>query len=342
MVKTICRAKDPATCWRHGDPTAKALNNLFDPAAAKKAIRHAVEEEQKAFENNDAESFLEARHNVVGAQDVYDSTFDGLSELDKSIGEVDRLRNLSYTDRQREKTALEARRDAAVMRREMLLNKDVNYLFSERTIAHIREQYGVRTVTPEDIMKGDLREFNLSVPLGTPFLVETTNGWFIDTASNGMRDEYVPASKFEEFWKGTPQFARYDKNYATSVEFSWRSADYTNASGSHYVRLTQLDPKIFTDNAEGLDAFVPPVREEADKVYGDFILTGRESHNLKYGRYSIRGEKFLYVMEGSVTYRSDDLQNLQLVLGGGAARQWIRREDIKSIEALPSKVMEGL
>ena len=278
-----CRAKDPSTCWKHGNPTSKSLKNLFDPYTARTTIRAATKATDLAYVAQDSDAFIEAKGELELAQLNYDSSVYGLADLDKKLNPSSQERKeLSYAER----IDLEMRKANALSHREELLTKDANAFEAKKTIANIKSVYGVREYASAADFYEDRNNLN-QLPYGTPILVETENGYFIDRTGGGEK----PGSKKSIFGKLVdlnPKFmGTADEVLSPSYSVLLASSGVLGTWASGFKKITVLS-----------DAF--SLSSEPLAKYSDKLASAPMEEN---GRYAVTGNGFYYEFEGRVEDR---------------------------------------
>lgn len=317
VIINKCRAKDPSTCWRHGDPTSVSLKNLFEPQAAEHALRSALRGEEEAFQVNDSEAFLDARHAVVGASLDLDATLKKQYELKKEIQE-------SFKDRGRQ-DVLKARLEQGKLRRAELLEKDSVGIHQKVLVNSILEQNEVRSFSPQDFVLA-FKELN-ALPMGTPFLVRTQSGWFIDSSSNGINGE-KELKGVEKFFN-KPYFVYPNAVSVVDASPSWRSNKRIRGSGAFtYESFHQLDD----DFSFSPGSFVPEGSKKILSTSNQYDFTVADSYPA--ARYAVVGEKFYYEVEGALTVR----RNGELVVDVIGDAHYFEPNSVQDVYKIPAVV----
>jgi hypothetical protein len=276
---TTCRAKDPSSCWMHGNPNTKSVRSLFDPYMARTAIRTTKRAAEVAYVERDADAFLEAKGEEDLAKLNYDASIYGLSDISKVLDPINRgdLRKINYAER----VDLELRRDKAIAHREDLLNREANAKESKKNVAKIKAEYGVQNFESTDSIYAAKDELN-RLPYGTPVLIETGNGYFVERTGGGDKPG-EKRTRLDKAFNGTRKFIqegfKEDENnfgivFASSGGVSW---------SNNVKSLTVLSP-----NFKASDDLLP---RYAKKLEG--LLPPAEN-----GRYAVTGDGFYYEFEG--------------------------------------------
>ncbi len=277
----VCRAKDPATCWKHGNPTIKSLKSLFDPYTARTIIRAAEKANEIAYVSQDAEAYVEARGEAELAQLNYDASVYGLADIDKKLNTKLGQDKLSYAER----IDLEMRKENALSYRESLLRNDANTVATQKNIAYLKKTYGVKEYDDLKSFYEDRDSLN-QLPYGTPVLVETENGYFLDRTGGGekpgvKRSRLSKLLDYAPHFVGTADGAMFP-NYAVCLASSGGNLDtWTN----NFKKITILNQNV------------PLFSSEPLAKYWEKLETFPFEEN---GRYAVTGNGFYYEFEGRV------------------------------------------
>lgn len=284
MTVTVCRAKNPAACWMHGNPAAKSLQSLFDPYAARAAVRDATKVAEQAFVSRDIDAFIEAKGEKDLAEVNYDASLYGLSDIDKALYKTysrDINPDLSYA----EKIELQDRKEKALQRREEILETDLHAMKAKKAIAHIIKEHGVHTFSSLDEINKNNAMLN-SLPFGTPILVETDNGYF--TAQTGGENPEMKRSRWDKALFPNSKFFTRGVGGETLMLLAFTN---TYAETTGFKSLTVLSPDFKPSKT-----LIPYHANQVTKM------------PTEPGRYGVSGENGFYMeFEGSFNASSGDI-----------------------------------
>jgi len=275
-VPTVtCRAKNPATCWKHGDPRATSTKTILAyPAYAYSILSAAKKDSEKAYKADDAGAFLEAKYAEEGAQADYNATLLRIHELQEASG----LHATSVGSRLEAKHELEQ----ALNHRAELLATDTVEINRRNQIRWLDENFGMGAA----VEVGKLRDKTLkdwkSLEDGTPFMVQTPTGYYIDRARTQRKLD--PNAN----WL-SKQLNKQDFFYRPGA-FSWASVENQMANENPKSRITKLGTNF--EIAPNIPDFLPKTAKKID--IPDKIGTS-------YGRYAIVGEESYREFEGFLT-----------------------------------------
>lgn len=272
----------------HGNPAAKSLQSLFDPYAARAAVRETTKVAEQAFVSRDIDAFIEAKGEKELADLNYDASLYGLSDIDKALYKKysqDINPDLSYA----EKIELQDRKEKALQRREEILETDLHAVKAKKAIAHIVKEHGLHTFSSVDEINKNNAMLN-SLPFGTPILVETENGYF--TAQTGGEDPSIKRSKWNKVLLLNEAFLTRDEDYQTYTILA-SSNSYSETTG--FKNLTILSPDFKPANT-----LVPYHAQQLKEM------------PTEPGRYGVTGENGFY-MEFEGSFKSNNYGSISIV-----------------------------
>jgi len=268
MSSNQCRAKNPATCWKHGNPTDRSLTSLFDPYKARTEIAYTTRVQNESFVSQDADAYLEARGELELAELNYDSSVYGLSDLNKKIRKSNSFQ---------EKTDLKLRLAKAKLHRASLLEKDSVHAFGLRTCAELKAKAVKTYENINDALKDS--DYLNSLGPGVPILVETEDGYFIRKTGGAPLNERRKISN---------RLLGYSKFIPAQYE------------GDKFLVFADSELAQNTSSYKSLSV----LKEEDAQFPADFVPVNAGSKLSdaphKPGRYAVVGDDYYYQFEGEV------------------------------------------